>query len=398
MNNTIANASFLKGAPIAIPADDPYPLYRQLREKSPVFRVSAMQWLITGYAEAVALLQHPACSHWGQDPETQTLLFSRQGAMSKTLFAFSPESGLPYRKSVLHALAAKNLRFQTDTMLHHADELLSQLKEKEEIDFIADYAHPYTFGTISRIIGIPEAEIGRLTKIAELLHGRYLEFIVTPPSSGPGQEFLAYLRMVIVAKKNDPDDDLCSELIAVAAKEGESDHFIESMLILLFYAGHDNMMNFLGNAVIALHSQFGIQSVLRQHPEKVSGCIDELLRYDSPVQFFLLFARDNIQLSGKTIPAGSQILISVGAANRDPSAFPAPDKILPERKPAHLSYGTGAYRCIGARLAQMEASTALTRFMEKTAAYAPVTEGVRWRTYPYMQRGPGLLKLKIKWN
>ncbi|CAL1517707.1 cytochrome P450 [Chitinophaga sp. MM2321] len=390
--------SFLQGAPMAIPADNPYPLYRQMQQKDRIERISSMQWVITGYEEAVALLQHPSCSHWGQDPETQTALFSGQGAMGKTLFAFSPESGLPYRKNVLHALAAKNLRFQSDAMLQQADKLLTALREQDVIDFMADYAHPYTFETISRIIGVPAGDIDKLTALAGMLHGKYLQYIVTPPTSGPALEFMEYIRSIVVYKRKHPDDDLCSALIDVAKQEKEDDSFIESMLLLLFYAGHDNMMNFLGNAVVALDQHPKTQAVLRSQPAKISGCIDELLRYDSPVQFFLLFAKDNIKLSKKTIPAGSQVLVCVGAANRDPKAFPDPDDILLDRKPAHLSYGAGAYRCIGARLAQLQASTGLTQFIAATEAYTPLQDGTRWRTYPYLQRGPDSLKLQIKWR
>ncbi|UOQ72925.1 cytochrome P450 [Hymenobacter cellulosilyticus] len=105
-----------------------------------------------------------------------------------------------------------------------------------------------------------------------------------------------------------------------------------------------------------------------------------------------------IPLGTKTIAAGSQILICVGAANRDPSVFTNPDGLDLTRKPAHLSYGTGAYRCIGARLAHMQAGTALSKFIARTTAYAPIKGGTNWRTAPYVQRGPSSVKLQVTWN
>ena len=357
-----------------------------------------MQWVITGYEDAVSLLQNPSCSHWGQDTETQTMLFSGRGAVAKTLFAFAPDSGLPYRKRVMHALAGKNLRFEAKSMRTQADTLLANLNGQEEIDFIKDYAHPFTFETISRIIGIPDDDIGDLSKIVSEINGMYLELIYNPVSTGPGGVFLDFLRDFVAHKKTAPGDDLCSALIDACRKEDEEDSFILSMLVLLFYAGHDNMMNFLGNAVIALNSHQAEQVALRQQLVQMSECIDELLRYDSPVQFFLLFAKQAVTLRKKTIPAGSQLLICIGAANRDPSAFSRPDSLDWTRKPAHLSFGTGAYRCIGARLAQLQAGTGLSSLLAWTDAYSPVDNGTIWRTAPYVQRGPSSLRMHVSWK
>ena len=106
--------SFLLGAPMPIPTVDPYPLYHKIRRENPLYRVSPMQWVITGYEDAVSLLQNPSCSHWGQDTETQTMLFSGRGAVAKTLFAFAPDSGLPYRKSVISTVEMTLLFYDCD--------------------------------------------------------------------------------------------------------------------------------------------------------------------------------------------------------------------------------------------------------------------------------------------
>lgn len=395
--NTKAS-SFLVGAPMPIPTVDPYPAYHKVRKENPIYRVSPTQWVITGYQDAISLLQNPLCSHWGQDSETQAILFSGKSAVAKTLFAFAPDSGLPYRKNVMHALAGKNLKFDGKAMQEQADQLLDKLVGKEEIDFIRDYAHPLTFETISRIIGIPEEDIPELSETVAELDGMYLGLIYNPVATGAGGLFLSFLRTFIEQKKANPGDDLCSALIDACRREEEDESFILSMLILLFYAGHDNMMNFLGNAILALDKHQPEQAILREQPARAYECVDELLRYDSPVQFFLLFAKGPIPLGTKTIAAGSQILICVGAANRDPSVFTNPDGLDLNRKPAHLSYGTGAYRCIGARLAHMQAGTALSKFIARTTAYAPVNGGTVWRTAPYVQRGPSSVKLHVTWN
>lgn len=388
--------ALLSEPPIQFPVNNPYSFYNSLRKESPIYRASPLQWVFTDYDDAVALLQNPLCSHWGQDPDTQMMMFGGQGAFAKTLFAFAPDSNLPYRKKIMHGLAAKSLRFEVESMQKQADDLLRGMRHKKEIDFMLDYAHPYTFSTISRIVGVPEKEINNLVNIvASLKHG-YFGFIVSPEATGTGADFLNFMRSLIEYKKLHPGEDLCSALIETCHSEKEDDSFILSMLLLLFYAGHDNMMSFMGNAICALHEHPTTQEALRQSPERVDGCIDELLRYDSPVQFFLLFAKDDISLKGKNIRAGSQLLVCVGAANRDPKVFKNPDQIDLDRKPSHLSYGTGAYRCIGARLAQLQAATGLRKFIEATVSYS--IDKIRWRHTPYIQRGPVALNLQINFK
>jgi cytochrome P450 len=385
--------SMLLSSPIQFPIDKPYSYYEKLRRESPIYRASPLQWVFTEYDDAISLLQNPLCSHWGQDEETQGVLFGGQGIFAKTLFAFAPDANLPYRKKIIHGLAAKNLRFDVGMMNMQADELLHDLKRKKQFDFMRDYAHPYTFSTISRIIGVPEKDVVRLVSLVSSLEHGYFSFILNQNVTGDALEFINNLRKLIKLKQGNPDDDLCSALVEACQENDDDESFILSLLMLLFYAGHDNMMNFLGNAIYALHEQQLVQQELRLNPEKVDGCIDELLRYDSPVQFFLLFAKDDIPFKGKNIRAGSQLLVCIGAANRDPKAFENPDQIVIGRKPAHLSYGAGAYRCIGAKLAQMQASIGIRKFIELTNSYT--VEQVKWRSTPFIQRGPTKLMLKV---
>lgn len=383
----------LLNSPIQFPIDKPYAYYQKLRKESPIYRASPLQWVFTEYEDAMALLQHPLCSHWGQDPGTQLMMFGGQGTFAKTLFAYAPDANLPYRKKIIHGLAAKNLKFEVTAMREEARRILENLKDKKEIDYMRDYAHPYTFNTISRIIGVPEDQIAMLTSLVSQLENGYFSFIFDQNVTGAGLQFINFLKDLIRQKRLHPDDDLCSGLVEACDDNEDEESFILSLLMLLFYAGHDNMMNFLGNAVYALDEHKAQQQELRATPEKTDATVDELLRYDSPVQFFLLFAKDDIPYKGKNIRAGSQLLICVGAANRDPKAFENPESIVIGRKPVHISYGAGAYRCIGAKLAQIQAATGIRTFLEMTESYS--VEQVQWRRAPFVQRGPTTLKLNV---
>lgn len=391
--------AMLQKPPVQFPIDNPYPDYSKMREETPILRVSPMQYVVSEYAAAMELLQSPHISHWGQDPLTQAMLFSGQSAMSKTLFAFAPDSGLPYRKRVLHGLAAKNLKFEGEGMAAHAQNLLRELATRNNIDFMADYAHPYTFQTISRIIGVSDDQIAPFTAIVGdlLKHGGYMRLISYPDYDGSAGPFMEFINQLIADKRANPGDDLTTALAETAAEAKESEQFILNLLILLIYAGHDNMMNFLGNALHALSEQEGAKQALLQNPDQAHECLDELLRIDSPVQFFLLFAKENFVLQGQRIKEGSMITVNIGAANRDPKAFPDPDLIDMDRKPAHLSYGAGAYRCIGARLAQMQGGTGIAEFFRAISDYS-IKEPVKWRTHPFVQRGPLELPMQIHWK
>lgn len=385
--------SILLNCPIQFPVDRPYAYYEKLRRENPIYRASPIQWVFTEYEDAISLLQNPLCSHWGQDPDTQLMMFGGQGMIAKTLFAFAPDANLPYRKKIVHGLAAKNLKFETEAMNSEAIKIMEKLNGKKEIDFMKDYAHPFTFNTISRIIGVPENDIAKLTALVSSLPNGYFHFIFNSEITGSGLEFINFLKSLIRLKRDSPENDLCSALVEACDANNDDESFVLSLLILLFYAGHDNMMNFLGNAIYALSEHKNEESELRSNPDYVDASIDEMLRYDSPVQFFLLFAKDDFNYKGKTIKAGSQLLVSVGAANRDPKVFENPNNIVLGRKPLHISYGAGAYRCIGAKLAQLQAAAGIRKFIELTNSYT--VNAVNWRTSPFVQRGPTSLKLNL---
>jgi cytochrome P450 len=391
--------ALLQSPPMAFPVDNPYPAYQQLRERTPVYRISPMQWIITQYEDAVAILKHPDISHWGQDPQTQSMMFSEQGQMSKTLYAYAPDSNTPYRKKVLHALAAKNMKIEVEAMHQQASRVVERLRGRDQIEFMADFAHPFTFDTISRIIGVPKEKVEALSDIvgALLQSGGYSQYITYHPESGDGSAFINFLRALVAEKRARPDNDLCSALIE-ACTDGEDESFILSLVVFLFYAGHENMMKFLGNAVIALQSHEAVQDTLRKDPRLASSGVDELLRYDSPVQFLLMFAKERVQVGETKIPSGSMLLVCVGAANRDPKIFSNPDQIDLQRRPAHLSFGAGPYRCIGAGLAQLQAGVGLGKFISATKAYNIERNKIQWKSIPYMLRGPSAFPMTMAWN
>jgi cytochrome P450 len=391
--NTITTAP----SSVSYPFDDPYPWYKSLNDKSPLSRISPGQWMVTGYDEALFFLQSPDCSHWGQDIESQSMMTPVQKAIAKTLHALAPGNDLLYRKTIMHQLAGKNLKIEDTYIQDVSDRILKRIKSDATIELMSTYAHPFTFHVISRMIGVPEDKISALSNHIEKLNGSYLDYM---SGSRENQDvyFLKFLEELISEKSKKPENDLCSLLVNASRQNNEEPFFTISMLILLFYAGHENMMNFIGNAVIALHNNPMLQKQLRANPEVITDFIDELLRFDSPLQFIVLFTKEDIERHGKFIPAGSQVLVGVGAANRDPKVFENPDQLEFTRKPNHLSFGAGAFRCIGSKLARLEGAIAIRSLLTNSSSFDFTTQNITWRKGNFVQRGPLSLTLNIMWN
>ena len=373
---------------------NPYPVYDQLRKHSPVHSISDEKWLITGYDAAVELLNNPACTHWNGSHDSGSNL--EYDSIEGILYSISSECSKPYRKRIMHSLAAKNIGLESDAITSTAEKLIHNLRKKSKIDLIEHYAHPFTFITIGRIIGFETEQIERIMHTVSK-EGNYLNY-ARKIESKVDVPFINSLKSFISDKRKNPTDDFGSHLVAECDLEGESNSFILSMLLLLFYAGHINMMNFMGLALVSLGDDETAQSSIRRDSSILKTGVDELLRFDSPLQFIVLFANQDISINNKIISSGSEILICVGSANRDSSVFENPDEIDLMRNAKHLSYGYGNFRCIGARLAQLQASIGLSVFLNNTKSYDIKIKKAVLQNKIFAQRGFRYLPMKVYWN
>jgi len=377
---------------------NPYPAYARQQKDQPVFQAGEQRWIISRYEDAMALLSDPRCTHWGQEQAQASALPPMEKAIARTLGYLTPGNEKPFRKMILHQLAASSLRIEQASMVEEARQIWERHSSSSALEFVHDFAHPFTFGTIGRIIGLPETLRNDLMKSAGVADGQYLSFIPLAyeqeKEAASSNLFLETLQHFIAYKKRKPGNDLTSELIRLSV--GEEEEFMIPLLLLLFYAGHLNMMNFLGLAVLMMEEHPHVQQSFRSHPEKILPAIDELIRYDSPLQYLMLVTKEAIVVRGIQIPANSHLLINVGAANRDPQQFSKPKQIDLNRKPRHLGFGAGAFRCIGARLAQLQAAVGIQSFLEHVPAYTIDHKQIEWRAHPFVQRGPRILNLKIE--
>ena len=266
---------------------------------------------------------------------------------------------------------------------------------------MADYAHPLTFTMTCDLLGVPDADVAALAEMLAALAGNSLACLapdrLDEQEGPPARAFQGYFRDLIERKRRTPGPDLASRLIdALSGAEDALDAHLLNLLVLLFHASHHNMMNFIGNAVLALAARPECLELARASPRLLRQAVPELLRFDSPVQYISLVARESIALRGEGIAPGEAIVLGVGAANRDPEVFAEPDRLDLSRRPkGQLAFGLGAYRCIGATLAELEGAAALSRLLHHFVEFRAANEPIGWRTSPFVQRGPVALPIEV---
>ncbi|WP_190017622.1 cytochrome P450 [Streptomyces lucensis] len=208
------------------------------------------------------------------------------------------------------------------------------------------------------------------------------------------EEFGAYIAGHLEKRRADPRDDIISRLL-LARFDGErlSDEEIVANVMMFFMGGHETTVNLIGNGMLALLRHPGQLRALREDPGLIDNGVEELLRYDAPIQLVARITTADIELEGATIPAGSKVMILLGAANRDPLRFADPDRLdlrRPDVRP--LSFGGGPHYCIGALLAKTEARLVLTELLRRHRDIRLVREDVVWRPQVNIR---GLSELRV---
>ncbi|MHA7961671.1 cytochrome P450 family protein [Streptomyces sp. L500] len=365
---------------------NPYPFYDELRSAAPVQPVTTgsggrPSYLVTGYAEAKAAFTEPGLSKdtarfFADRPSGRNL----HPAVAHTMLATDPPEHTRLRRLVTKAFTTGAVTRLRPYIRHTADRLLDGLPEDGEADLVAGLAVPLPVTVICQLLGVPEADRAQVRVWSNDLFAAGQPRRIDEASHAVA----GYMTDLIEAKRRSPDDSLLHHLIAVR-DEGEklSEDELVSLAVLLLVAGHETTTNFIGNSILALLQHPELLDRVRTEPRELGTLLDELLRYDSPVGIATFrYSTQAITLGGTEIPAGVPVLISPGAANRDPAQYPAPDHPDADRDAkGHLAFGHGIHRCLGAPLALAEAEIALggllARFPGLRLAVAP--EELRWR-------------------
>ena len=367
---------------------NPYPLYAKLRE-TPVFRAPNGSYVVSTYREIWALMHDPRIG---------------VGALGGGAGAGAGGEGTgsfigmdPPTHDRLRRLATSHFE-QTEAvrpdMVRTANELIDKMRNKHQIDLVDDFAYPLPVTVICQQLGVPHEDEPRFHPWAEA--------IITQLDPRPGQESAAaqasaemnqYMAGLVERYRSEPGAGLLSGL---AAEEGLSTQDVVATGRLLLIAGHETTVNLITNGMLTLLRHPDILERLRHEQELAIPLVEELLRYEPPVQINPKYmALDDVDLGDVTIPKGSRIVLVLAAANRDPNRFPDPDRFDPEREDnEHLGFFTGIHYCFGAGLARQEAQVALIELARRLENPRLLQDPPPYRQNPTL-RGPRHLPIEI---
>ncbi|MGW0523295.1 cytochrome P450 family protein [Crossiella sp. NPDC003009] len=348
---------------------DPYPSYARLRAVSPVryltLPTGLTAWLVTGYEEVRQALTDPLLSKESRyDAESVQGLSPSMGA---SMLNLDPPDHDRLRRLVGSAFTRRRIEALHDTLHDAADRLIDEFAPRGQADLMREFALRLPVGMIGELLGVPEAD---RDAFFELAHD-YVGF--TPETREKAAAALAglneYMAGLIAAKKHAPGEDLISAMIAARDEQQRlTDEELLANALLLFLAGHVTTAGLIANATLALLRHPDQLAAFRADPDLVTNLVEEALRFEGPAELSTMrWAKQDTVIGGVAIGKGERVLVSLGAANRDPRRFADPDVFDLARADAnaHLGLGHGIHYCLGAQLARAEVRTALARLFAR---------------------------------
>ncbi len=354
-------------------AADPYPQYARMRAEHPVHESPLGPWLLFAYDDVLRVLRNPAMSVEDRnaspgplDEAIRDILGDRVDRGSSAMLNRDAPDHTRLRRLVSKVFtprAVERLRSRIEELVNDS---LDTAETRGELDVIADLAFPLPFTVISEMLGTPDVDRDRLREWSGLLV-RTLEPLpdleLLPRIAEAGDNLRDLITNMIDAKRAAPADDLLSALIA-AEDEGDvlSDEELLDQVMLLYIAGHETTVNLIGNGTLALLRDRVQLDRLAGDPDLARPAVDELLRYDSPVQMSRRITVTELEVGGRTIEPGNFVVLVLASANRDPAHWGDDADRVDLRRPdaaEHVSFGGGAHHCLGAALARLEGEVAL---------------------------------------
>ena len=360
--------------------DDPYPWYAALRTHDPVHALEGGGVFLSRYEDALAMYRDPQASSDKKEEFRPKLGASPLYEHHTTSLVFNdPPLHTRVRRIIMGAVNQRAIARMEATVTRLVDALLEDMAARGEVDFIGDFAAQIPIEVIGNLLDIPHPERSPLRGWSvAILSG--LEPALTPQMQEAGNravtEFVAYLAGLVAARRarpGDPESDVLTRLIQ-GEKDGEklTETELYHQCIFLLNAGHETTTNLIGNGLRALLDHPGELERLRRDPGLVSPAVEEMLRYDGPIQLNNRRLTAPTTLGGKALPAGTPVTIGIGAANHDPAQFPDPERFDVARKPnRHVAFGQGDHVCVGMNVARMEGRIAFSRLLARFARIEP---------------------------
>jgi cytochrome P450 len=367
---------------------DPYPTYHRLRAEDPVHHSPLGFWVLTRYADVIAMLRDPRLI---KEP-IAAFVAARFGmavppGLGLSMLDRDPPDHTRLRGLVSKAFTPKALESLRPHIQGIVDGLLAKVEGRGEMDLIEEFAYPLPVRVICEMLGVPVADHERFKQWG-LDIARGLDAIMLPPDSEVAQRSMAgrralaaYFRELIAERRAAPREDMLSALIAAeeAGDKLNEDELMATCLLLLV-AGHETTVNLIGNGSLALLRHPAELRKLRDNPGLIASAVEELLRFDGPVQRTARIPSEDITIGDHTIPKGEMVMPFLGAADRDPAQFPDPDRLdITRGDNRHIAFGMGIHFCLGAPLARMEGQIAINTMLQRLPKLALAIDKPEYR-------------------
>ena len=379
--------------------ENPFPYYSLLRQHHPVMWLEPLNaWAISRYKDVDFAIRNPQ-------------IFSSTKWLGESIRDLNPAPEVPWMietdppdHSRLRKLVSKAFTPRTVSQLEPriraiAEELLAPLRADGEFDFVPEFSSALPVIVIAEMLGIEPQHRADFRRWSDnVVRGTSRPTAETERAAirQTNAEMRAYFQDAIAQRRKEPRNDLLTAL--VQAEEGRqvlTSEEVLAMAMLVLLAGNETTMNLLGNTILALLAHPDALAAVRRDRSLVPQLIEEVLRYDSPVQIVFRRTTREVELSDTTIPTDATVFVLLGSANRDEAKFPGPDRFDLRRDASeHLAFGFGTHYCLGAGLARLEAKVALEEFLYSCPPFVGSTERVD-RIRSLIVRGPRTLPLRF---
>jgi len=378
---------------------DPHPVYAMLRKLGPVHRVSLPPldaqnevWLVVGYEQARSALADPRLSKDGSKIGTT---FLDEDLIGRYLLVADPPQHTRLRGLITRAFTMRRVEELRPRIQEITDELLDAMLPHGHADLMESFAYPLPITVISELLGVPEIDRTEFRKLST-------EAVAPTSAESEYDAFVRlaeYLRDLIEDKRcAGPGGDLLSDLIRTTAEDGDrlSPQELRGMAFILLVAGHETTVNLIGTGVHTLLTHPDQLAALRADMTLIDGAVEEMLRYEGPVENATFrYAAEPLEIGGTRIEEGEPVMIGLTAADRDEAHCPDPDRFDIRRDTrGHLAFGHGIHYCLGAPLARLEARTAIRTLLERAPALAPDGPPGEWLPGMLMR---GVRSLPVRW-
>ena len=373
---------------------NPYPYYAMLQEKAPIFfHETVGGWCLTRYEDVLATLKD---ARFGRDiftvmtreemgwPETPEHLRPLDEMRKAWILDKNPPQHTHLRTLVHKAFTPRIIEHLRERAQTIAEELIDNVQANGSMDIIADFALPLPTAMIAGMLGVPEEDHARLNAWSSAL--LYAVDLTQQPElmkrgAEAATEFMAYLRELITKRRKNPQEDLISALLAAGAEHDKlTEDEMVSICTFLLFAGYETTVNLIGNGMLALLRHPDQWEKLKADPSLIKSAVEELVRYDSPLQLNSRFVLEDMEFAGHSFKRGQFIMDWFGAANRDPARFVNPNELDITRDPnPHIAVGSGSHFCLGAPLARMEGQIAFATLARRLPHMKLVSDEVRYR-------------------